>query len=225
MRQWPNDPTIAQLVLLDHAATPTEREIHDAVEHAQRHGARAIRTSALFPDAADVLGGVGFESIDRLALLSLHLDDTPPPPTGTPTRPMLLWHHRRVAEIDRESFGPTWGNDVAGLRDVCRATPRYRARIVRSDGDLTGFAVSGTAAAQGYLQRLAVVPSSRRQGIAHSLVTDAVRWMHAAGARAVLVNTGVDNTAALTLYDGFGFRRQHDELTVMELRLPGPGGT
>lgn len=225
MRQWPNDPTVAQLVLLDHAATPTEREIRDAVEHARRHGARAVRTSALFPAAAEVVGAVGFGPVDRLALLSLELDDAPPPPVGPATRPMLLWHHRRAADIDREAFGPTWGNDVAGLRDVCRATPRHRARIVRRDGDLHGFAIAGTAGLQGYLQRLAVIPTHRRQGVARSLVTDAIRWMHTAGARAVLVNTGVDNTAALALYDGFGFRRRDDELTVMELRLANPGGS
>lgn len=219
MRQWPNDPTIAHLIFVDHAEVPEPEDVQRAVAHARERGARAVRTSALFPRAADVVTGLGFEPIDRLALLSRPISARSTPAVGRPTRPMLPWHHSGAAAVDRDAFGPMWGNDAASLRDIRRATPRHRARIVRDGRALIGFAISGAAGDHGYLQRLAVATSHRRAGHARELVTDALRWMHAAGLTSVLVNTGVDNVAALALYDGFGFRRLSDQLTIAELRL------
>lgn len=221
MRQWPNDPTVAHLIFVDHARTPTAEDIAGAVDHARRRGARVLRTSALFPRAADVVLDAGFSPIDRLALLERSLTGTFDPP-GRTTRPMRAWHHAPAAAVDRDAFGPLWGNDAASLRDIRRATPRHRARIVRDGRAIAGFAVSGAAGEHGYLQRLAVSTSHRRAGHASVLVADALAWMHRLGLTTVLVNTGVDNAPALDLYDGFGFRRLDAELTIAELRLAPP---
>jgi ribosomal protein S18 acetylase RimI-like enzyme len=222
MRQWPNDPTIAHLIFVDHADVPTAEEVRRAVEHARARGARALRTSALFPRAAEVVLAEGFRPIDRLALLSRPISVRSAPSAGRPTRPLLPWHLASAAEIDRDAFGPMWGNDTASLRDIRRATPRHRARVVRDGRTLVAFAISGAAGDHGYLQRLAVASTHRRAGHASDLVADALRWMHADGLASVLVNTGVANHAALALYDGFGFRRLADELTIAELRLDPP---
>lgn len=222
MREWPNDPTIAHLVFVDHAEIPRRDDVERAVEHARCRGARAIRTSALFPAAAEVVAELGFQPIDRLALLSRPLTDHSIPSAGRPTRPMLPWHHPAVAEVDRDAFGPLWGNDTASLRQIRRATPRHRARIVRHGRAIVGFAISGAAGEHGYLQRLAVSSTHRRAGHAHDLVTDALVWMRSIGLTSVLVNTGTDNTAALALYDGLGFRRLTDELVIAELSLRSP---
>lgn len=222
MRQWPNDPTIAHLIFVDHSETPTDDEIHRAIEHARQRGARAIRTSALFPSAAEVALTLGFHTIDRLVLLTRPLSAHTTIAAGRPTRPMLPWHHAAVAEVDRDAFGPLWGNDTASLRDIRRATPRHRARIVRDGRTIAGFAISGAAGDHGYLQRLAVASTHRRSGYARDLVADALAWMQASGLTSVLVNTGVDNVAALTLYEHLGFRRLPDELVIAELALDRP---
>jgi len=219
MRQWPNDPTIAHLIFVDHADTPTADDVAGAVAHARHRGARAVRTSALFPRATEVVLAHGFAPIDRLALLSRPISSRSTPAPGRPTRPLLPWHLSAAAEIDRDAFGPLWGNDAASLRDIRRATPRHRARVVRDGRAVVGFAISGAAGDHGYLQRLAVGTTHRRAGHARDLVVDALRWMHDGGLTSVLVNTGVDNTAALALYDGLGFRRLTDELVIAELRL------
>jgi ribosomal-protein-alanine N-acetyltransferase len=84
---------------------------------------------------------------------------------------------------------------------------------------LAGFAISGTASDTGYVQRLAVSPEHRRRGLARVLVDDALAWMSRRGARSALVNTGVTNDAALTLYAATGFVRLGEELTIAERKL------
>lgn len=222
MRQWPNDPTIAHLIFVDHAETPTTDDVQRAVEHARDRGARAIRTSALFPRSADVMLALGFQPIDRLALLSRPVSHRSAPTPARPTRPLLPWHHAAVADIDRDAFGPMWGNDTSSLRDIRHATPRHRARIVREGRTIVGFAISGAAGDHGYLQRLAVSSTHRRAGHARDLVADAIRWMGSEGLTSALVNTGVDNRPALALYDAFGFRRLPDELVIAELAIADP---
>ena len=221
MRQWPNDPTVAHLIFVDHQLVPTPDALAEAVEHAEAKGARSIRTSALFPAAAGVVLASGFEAIDHLALLRLELDDRAIEHLARPRqriRTMAPWMHPAAAAVDQGAFGPMWGNDAASLRDIRRATPVHRARMVRSGRHLAGFAITGAAADSGYLQRIAVADAYRRRGIARDLVVDGLRWMHADGRARCLVNTGVENVAALSLYDDLGFVRMPGVLTIAERR-------
>jgi ribosomal protein S18 acetylase RimI-like enzyme len=223
MRQWPNDPTVAHLIFVDHQTVPSADAVEDAVRHAWAKGARAIRTSALFPAAADVVLQHGFEPIDRLALLQLHIDRSAVrnlPASSHRLRSMSPWSHHVAAKVDQRAFGPLWGNDAASLRDIRNATPVHRARMVRVGRRLAGFALTGAAADSGYLQRIAVDPEHRRLGIARDLVVDALTWMHADHRTRCLVNTGVDNEPALALYEGLGFERLPDVLTIAERRAP-----
>lgn len=221
MRQWPNDPTVAHLIFLDHQSVPTSDDLATAMEHARAKGARAIRTSALFPASAEVVCDAGFSPIDRLALLHLTLDDDLVARLGEPTRRIRtipIWAHHQAAVVDRQAFGPMWGNDATSLRDIRTATPAHQSRMIRVDRELAGFALSGAAADSGYLQRIAVAPSHRRTGIARDLVVDGLRWMHAGERCRCLVNTGVGNAPALALYEGLGFERLPDVLTIAERR-------
>lgn len=224
MRAWPGDDTVAHLIFVDHHQTPTTNDIATAIDHALRKGARAIRTSALFPDAARVVGAEGFTTIDRLALLQIELDPADvrvaqPPAASHRLGTMRPWHLAPCSKIDRDSFGLLWGNTPASLRDIRNATPSHHSRIVRSDGELAGFAISGAAADTGYVQRLAIAPDHRRSGRARSLVDDALTWMRRRGASRALVNTGVNNEAALALYRSIGFARLDQELTIAELKV------
>lgn len=222
MRQWPNDATVAHLIFVDHQVVPTADALEAAIEHARRKGARSIRTSALFPASAEVVVATGFQPIDQLALLRLELDDDLVAGLESQrhrVRTLQPWMYARAAAVDQAAFGLMWGNDAAGLRDVRRATPVHHARIVRTGRDLVAFALSGAAADSGYLQRIAVSPDERRRGVAHDLVVDSLRWMHGQRRARCLVNTGVDNHAALALYDRFGFDRLADVLTIAERQL------
>ena len=121
-----------------------------------------------------------------------------------------------MAAIDQSAFPSGWRNDAASLADIASATPSARGRMARRDGRPVGFAITGKAGTTGYLQRIAVSPSAQRLGIGRLLVDDAVEWLMRRGANRALVNTGVDNRAALQLYEDASFERLDDQLVVLE---------
>jgi ribosomal protein S18 acetylase RimI-like enzyme len=224
LRRWPNDRTVAHLIYVDHLSTPTPASVSAALDQARRSGALEIRTSALFPRVAEIMYQAGFETIDRLALLRRDLGDAAVSTSTEPghrTQPFQPWHLSSAVAVDQDAFGPIWGNDVAGLREIRRATPHNRARLVRVDRTIAGFAISGAALDSGYLQRLSVGSAFRRRHIANNLVLDSLQWMRSRGLTAAYVNTGVANAAALSLYQQLGFETLDDELIIAGRRLDG----
>lgn len=228
-------------MLVDQSVVPSVDEITawvDAIATAAAPpdgGLRSIRTGALFPAAASRFEVAGFHPVDVLALLELDL-------TGVDrhTLPFAPWflRHDRGAEyrirplrprdrpaaslVDRRAFGDPWGYTADDLADVGRATPRHRARAIRTADTVTAFAISGAAAGNGYLQRLAVDPSVQRHGQGAALVADAIGWMIRRRLRRATVNTGVGNRAALALYEATGFRPRPERLHVMQLDVRPP---
>jgi ribosomal protein S18 acetylase RimI-like enzyme len=220
---WPTDSTVGHLIVLEHDAVPSPDELANWIERARRRGFRALRTGALFPDAASSVVDAGFRPLDSLVLLRVDLDGLGHGGESAGARVTRLWarHHPAAAHVDQLSFGAAWGNDAQSLADIRRATPAHWARRVGSGRRVDAFAISGAGGRTGYVQRLAVHPDHRRSGIANALVHDALAWMGARGLSSALVNTGEDNTAALALYERWGFRRLADRLTVAELDLLG----
>lgn len=226
LRPGAGDRAAGQLVFLDHTRHPSDHDVAAALTEARRRGYRTVRTSALFPAAAAVVERAGFAVADRLALLRLGvLDPATWPPANGATHALRPWHRRAAAAVDRAAFGAGWGNDVAGLLEIERATPRHRSRWVpRPDARaaVAGVALTGAAASTGYLQRLAVAPDLQGRGLGTALVADALAWMHALQLTEALVNTGVDNQPALGLYARFGFVQLPDVLTIAEYTIPEP---
>lgn len=220
---WPRRPDIAQLVLVDHQMVPDAGDVERWLGDIAARGARTARTNALFPAAAEVFADAGFSPIDTLALLELDLGDAARTSrTGRATRRLRSTDLVQAAEIDRRSFGDDWSNDSESLAEISRATPQHRDRVVREDGRVVAFAISGRAGRTGYIQRLAVDPASRRRGHARTLVDDALAWLGRRSVSTVLVNTAIDNQAALALYRASGFRRLDDPLVLMERAVPAP---
>ena len=232
IRPWPLDASIAHLVLLDVHMVPSAAAIHDWVREAfEPTEVRRIRTGALFPAAAAAFLDAGFVEADRLALLERAIHDRVQvtTPSTLTTRRLRARDLEAAADIDRASFPDGWQHDAASLEDIATATPQSRRRLVtRSTGRRSGnrhrppigFAITGCAGTNGYLQRLAVHPDARRSGAARLLVDDALDWLVRRGTHRVMVNTGIDNPAALELYRNAGFERLREELVVVELARP-----
>ena len=132
-----------------------------------------------------------------------------------------------ILTLDGQSFDEFWRFDRDGLEDTIKATPASRLRIMRRadlaeppesddhNNKVVGYALAGRAGRTGYLQRLAVHPAVRRQGIGTLLVDDALAWARRRGAELVWVNTQKHNDNALRLYQRLGFALQEHTLTVM----------
>lgn len=221
------------LVLADQAIVPTAGEVRswvDALGEQPRPGAtplRAIRTGALFPDAAARFADAGFDVIDTLALLRIDLTDRHEAletATHQRTVPLRGRQHHSASQIDRAAFGDPWGNDADDLDEIRRATPVHRARARTAPGPagirrspLVAFAITGAAAGHGYLQRLAVTPAQQGHGHGRALAVDSLQWMRSRRLHHGLVNTAIDNARALQLYESLGFRALPEQLLVMEL--------
>ena len=211
--------------MVDVSMVPTPGQVDGwlADAYAAPSPVSAVRTGALYPGAAAVFAERGFTVIDRLVLLERGLLGSPSPRRDRTSRPASLHRVRRrnvetMVAIDQSAFPAGWRNDVASLAEIADATPSARSRIARSNGRTVGFAITGKAGTTGYLEGIAVHPAAQRLGVGRELVDDAVEWLMRRGANRALVNTGIDNHAALRMYERASFERLDDQLVVLEHR-------
>jgi ribosomal protein S18 acetylase RimI-like enzyme len=180
-----------------------------------REGYAAVVTNALPPGDTLPFVDAGFTARQRLHLLAHDMSDLPQGRRST--RRAHRADRAAVLAVDGEAFDTFWHLDEPGLDDAIRATPMSRFRVAADDHDdrILAYAISGRAAAQGYLQRVAVHPDARRRGFGRSVVADGLQWLHRHGVHRTLVNTQVGNAAALDLYESCGFSQLPFGLCVM----------
>lgn len=188
----------------------------------RNRGISDIYSPALTSLEAESFHATGFEPVDSLWFLVRPLDRSAPP-IGKAKSPIRTARARKkhlpaIEALDAVSFNDFWSLDRTGILEARSATARSRFTVALSTEPL-GYAITGWGAGQAYLQRLAVAPSARRQGIAHDLVSDALRAARRRMSAQVLVNTQVGNDAALALYLSLGFILQDGNLVVMRRSL------
>lgn len=192
----------------------------DAATAALTHqGIRRVLTTALDEADQQTFVAAGFTVHEELHLLRHELERIPKPPAHRLRR----GHGGRdligAVEVDRAAFGPDAHLDVPGLRGARAATPASRFRVFGGHGRSwrrpDAYAVCGLSAGGGYVQRVAVAPDARRQGLGSALVVDGLRWFQRRRAGYAMVNTQVGNDAALALYVGTGFVPLPNHLAVL----------
>ncbi len=216
---WRGDVRIAYLAPLPVGGgpvpLPSPEFLRRCLDTLAARGYTAVLTSALAPAEARSFFAVGFTEHERLRLLSHDLRHLPPPPPAGLRRGRAAdWPG--VLEVDASAFDRFWRLDRDGLDEALGATPTTRFRVATAaSGGVVGYAVCGRAGAEGYVQRLAVRPSHRRTGLGSALVVDGLRWMRRWKVRRAVVNTQLDNDAALALYVRLGFVPEPSDLTVL----------
>ncbi|MGZ8753441.1 MAG: GNAT family N-acetyltransferase [Acidimicrobiia bacterium] len=211
VRPWRGDDEVAYLAVGADRPPPPEF-VERCLENLREQGRARVVTSALTPADALPFVDAGFTVRERLHLLTHDMTGTQPPARST--RRARATDRHAVLALDHLAFDEFWRLDEAGLDDAIRATPVARFRVAGDDG-IAAYAISGRSGNQGYLQRLAVAPSARREGWGRVVVADGLRWLARHGVRRTLVNTQLDNTSALALYEACGFRRLAVGLCVL----------
>ena len=215
-------PGAVHLVTVDGAAGPSLAALQNWLSELTAQGVRLVRTGALGPTTCSAYEEAGFAMRQELALLSHPLTELPQAravPRPTRLRRPVPHDPVALAMIDRRAFGATWGLDIAGIVDACHATPVHRLRVAATRRLACGYAISGRAGRNAYLQRLAVDPSIQGAGIGRALVVDSLKWAARHRATSLVVNTHVDNEPALHLYRSLGFVELSYRLGVLERKL------
>jgi ribosomal protein S18 acetylase RimI-like enzyme len=215
---WRGDQAVAYLSPVADAPAPSAEFVRRCLENLSAKGYRRVVTGALSPAETRGFLAAGFEITEQLHLLAHDVSDIP----DAPSVPLRRAHHHdraAVLALDHRAFRPFWRLDERGLDDALHATPSHRFRVGIGPEGITGYAIYGRAGRRGYLQRLAVDPPCRGTGLGSALVVDGLRWLRRWRVERVIVNTQLDNDAALRLYEGLGFRRQPVGLSVLSTGL------
>ena len=193
---------------------PTPGVIERCLGMMQARRYKAVVTNALSPADSLPFVDAGFAVRERLHLLSHDLHQLPP--VATATRRARRRDHAAILDLDATAFDGDWHLDHDGLAQALRATPVTRFRVTASASmPIAGYAITGRSGRNGYLQRLAVHADARGCGCGRALVADALWWLRRRSIDQALVNTQLDNSAALSLYESCGFRRLPVGLCVL----------
>lgn len=227
VRPWAGDPTKAFLLVgaaRDPLVDPGRHlPVETWLDTIRGWGYQSVRTNAVAEPVTSALAATGFEMVQDLLLLRKAHDETPAFGIPRDARPRALrrtlGHTADLLDLDGVAFGAGWALDGEMLADALAATSASRVFVSRRDDVLQGFVIVGVTGRTGYVQRLAVHPSVRRSGVGARLLARALQWTDRRGATHTVVNTEIDNAAALALYTKFGFARLPDRLRVMEREL------
>ena len=108
-----------------------------------------------------------------------------------------------VAALEAEVFGvDAWS--APQVAEELGGTGR-RTWVLEEDGAVVGYAVTWRSGDVVDLQRIAVHPGRRHQGLARRLLAEVVLACRADGADRMLLEVGAGNAAALGLYAAAGF--------------------
>ncbi len=200
-------------LLVAAAHPPTSETIERCLRVLRRHGYGSVVTNALGPVDTLPFVDAGFSVHERLHLLTHDLERIPD--VANESRRARPRDRADVLALDARAFRPFWQLDAQALASAVEATPSTRFRVVPSDTGIAAYGITGRSGRQGYLQRIGVDPELQGRGLGHAMVADALRWLRRHRARGAVVNTQLDNEAALTLYRACGFREMSTGLCVM----------
>lgn len=119
--------------------------------------------------------------------------------------PMAAEHLNDVAALELACFSRPWSRQMLAeeLDNQCAA---FLVALEPETEKVIGYAGLLVAADEGYITNVAVDPSRRRQGVAAQLLQVFDNFAHGNQLAFLTLEVRPSNTAAIALYQGFGFR-------------------
>ena len=105
-----------------------------------------------------------------------------------------------VAEIEAECFSDAWSENAVKMQ-----IERKQITVYKENGKIIGYCIFMTAADEGEILRIAVIPEARMKGIGRKLLDDAVKIMASRGANEIFLEVRASNASAISLYEKYGF--------------------
>jgi ribosomal protein S18 acetylase RimI-like enzyme len=224
---WQGDDRVAYLSPLAGTPPPSVAFVRRCLDQLAGRGFSRVVTGALAAPEQAAFLGAGFRVEESLHVLSADLDSVAGRAWRYSQGELIIRRAHSpdrgaVLALDHLAFDPFWQLDETGLADALHATPRARFRVAMGGHSgpsqataIVGYAITGRAGGHGFLQRLAVHPAWQRRGVGRALVLDGLTWLQRRGVERVVVNTQLENTRALALYESLGFRREPRGLSVL----------
>ncbi|MDQ6928155.1 MAG: GNAT family N-acetyltransferase [Actinomycetota bacterium] len=218
---WRGDQRIAYLAPVPNAPPPSASFVRHCLRQLSAQGYSSVVTAAIAPSESHAFIALGFEEHERLRLLTHDLHALPALTAAPAPRQVHLDDWGGVLAVDAASFPPFWQLDQVGLRQAVAATPAARLRTITSpeSPEVAGYAITGRAGREGYVQRLAVRPEYQGRGLGRDLALDGLHWLRRRRVRRAIVNTQTGNEAALSFYRHLGFRFAPSDLVVFRRSL------
>lgn len=120
-------------------------------------------------------------------------------------RKMTLDDIPAVLELDQRSFSLPWPE--RSFRFELTDNPASRCWVAELDGKVVAMIIVWLIVNEAHVATLATHPDYRRQGIARSLLANALRHLIDEGARSSFLEVRESNAAAQALYQQFGYEK------------------
>lgn len=108
-----------------------------------------------------------------------------------------------IARIEEKCFSNPWSKDSIKSSFANKANRFY---VAETDGVIVGYMGLSISVDEGYILNVATLPEYRRQGIAKALINHIIN-MYSEKLKFITLEVRPSNTAALKLYEGFGFEQ------------------
>lgn len=122
-------------------------------------------------------------------------------------RQMTLDDLPEVARCEQELFSDPWPESIFH-EDIL--SPYSYPHVLEIDNNIVGYAVLWVGVDEGHLTNIAVAKKYQRKSIAKCLLSYILRLAAEMGLTQVILEVRPSNTAAISLYESFGF----DKLAV-----------
>ncbi len=112
-----------------------------------------------------------------------------------------------VAELEAGSFPSPWRREF--FESELTAPGRYNRIAVSREGTLLGYMFAMFFLDEMHINKIAVVPSSRRRGVATALMADCIRFAKLQEVLAITLEVRTSNLSAQQFYRAHGFEQTY----------------